>query len=177
LPLTSARTLVEPFLSLEHRQQWSPLTVFARQRVDRRKENQETEGFLQALNEAAREQERTVLRKNYRRFMEIILEAMGDKEEIDLQAVIKYCLADGQEKLLQSRIFYDLWIILHQRSPLMLTIDSEGTEDSILGEVVDILQDRAERLSVIELTEVLQVGKRYSICNMQLRLEGEGHAL
>lgn len=177
LPLTSARTLVEPFLSLEHKQQWSPLTVFARQRVDRRKGNQETEGFLQAFDEAAREQERTVLRKNYHRFMGIILEAMGDKEEIDLQAVIKFCLANGQEKLLQSRIFYDFWIILHQRSPLMLTIDSEGTEDSVMGEAVKILQVRAERLSVIELKEVLQVGNRYSICNMQLRLEGEGHAL
>jgi hypothetical protein len=177
LPLTTARTLVEPFLSLEHREQWSPLTVFARQRVDRRKENKATEGFLQMLDEESREQERAILRKNYRRFMEIILQAMGDKDEIDLQAVIQYCLDSGRENLLQSRIFYDFWIILHQRSPLLLALDSEGAEDSMLGEVIEILQGRADSLSVVEQTEVLKVGKRYSIRNMQLRLEGEGHAL
>lgn len=177
LPLAAARTLVEPFLFLECKEQWSPLTVFARQRVDRCKDNAGTEGFLQIFDEGFQEHERSTLRKNYRHFMEIIMEAMGDKEEIDLQAVIKFCLDSGQENLLQSRNFYDFWIILHQRSPLMLAMDTEGTEDSIMGEAVKIMQGRADSLSVVEQAEVLKVGERYSIRNMKLRLEGEGHAL
>ena len=177
LPLTAARTLVEPFLFLEHREQWSPLTVFARQRVNRRKENIEAEGFLQALDEEIQEQERAVRRKNYRRVMELILQAMGERKEINLQEVVNYFHSSGQEQLLEQRFFYDFWILLHQCSPISLNRDFEGMQESTRGEVMTILVGKARTLTVVEQGEVLKVTARYSIRNMQLRLEMEENAL
>lgn len=171
LPLTAARTLVEPFLFLEQNEQWSPLTVFARQRVDKHKENVDAEGFLQAIDEQTREQERLVLRKNYCRVMEIILEAMGDEQELHLEEVITYCMKNGQENLLQTRFFYDFWILMHQRSPIMLDMDPEGMQDSILGEAIALMKGRAQFLTIVERDKVLKVTARYSIRDMQLRLE------
>lgn len=177
LPLTAARTLVEPFLFMEQSRQWSPLTVFSRQRVERRKENEGQEEFLQALDEEAQAQEREVLRRNYRGFMELILEVMGDREDISLQEVIQYCTDNRQDRLLQHRSFYDFWILLHQRSPILLSWDNEGTEENILGEVMKILPANVHSLTVVEQEGILQVNGRYSIRNMRLSMEVEGDVL
>ena len=177
LPLTAARTLMEPFLYLEQAEQWSALTVFARQRVDRRKENVGSEGFLEVLDEAARERELAALRHNYRQFMELILESMGDREEISLQEVIDYCRDSKQANLLQQRLFYDFWILLHQRSPIVLDINPENQPETLLGETIANLRGRASTLTVVELEEVLKVTERYSIRNMQLRLEVQDSVL
>jgi hypothetical protein len=177
LPLTAARTLVEPFLFLEHREQWSPLTVFARQRVERRKETTETEGFLQAQDEELQAQKRAVRRKNYQRVMELVMQALGDEKEIYLQEVVNYCYDHGQEHLLEQRFFYDFWILLHQRSPINLDGDLESVQESTLGEAVALLDGKVRNLNVVEQGEVLQVTARYSIRNMKLRLEREENAL
>lgn len=170
LPLTAARTLVEPFLFLEQSQQWSPLTVLAKQRVDKLHDNTEVEGFLQVLDEETWEQ-RLILGKNYCRVMEIIMEAMGDKQNINLEEVIAYCRKNGQENLLQNRFFYDFWILLHQRSPIKLEVDSEDSQESILAEAVALMKGRARLLTIVERDKILKVTKRYSIRDMQLRLE------
>ncbi len=177
LPLTAARTLVEPFLFLEHREQWSPLTVFARQRVERRKETTETEGFLQAQDEELQAREKAVRRKNYQRVMELVIQALGDGKEIYLQEVVNYCYDHGQEHLLEQRFFYDFWILLHQRSPINLDGDLESVQESTLGEAVALLDGKVRSLNVVEQGEVLQVTARYSVRNMQLRLEREENAL
>lgn len=171
LPLTAARTLAEPFLSLERSQQWSPLTVFARQRLDRRSGNMGTEGFLEPLEEQAQEKERRALGRQYQLLMELILEAMGDEEKISLQEVVAYCQTSNQERLLQQRTFYDFWILLHQRSPILAEMDSEARRETLLGETIEILTARVRSLTVAEKEEVLKVTDRYSIRDMQLKLE------
>jgi hypothetical protein len=171
LPLTAARTLAEPFLYLERSVQWSPLTVFARQRIQRRRESGGEASFLQILDEEIRQQERQVLRDNYRGFMELILTALGEGETIELQEVIRYCQENGREDVLQTRSFYDFWILLHQRSPLLAHPDTVSQQDSVLGEALAILPEQIRSVVVIEQGQVLKTGTRYSIRNMQFRLE------
>lgn len=177
LPLTAARILAEPFLSLQQSEQWSPLTVFARQRLDRRSGSGEIEEFLQPLDEEVQEQERKALRRQYRLLMELIMEAMGDQEKISLKEVTEYCRASQREDILQHRTFYDFWILLHQRSPLVVEIDAESRQETLLGEMMEILQARAKSLNVVEKEEVLNVTERYSIRDMQLRLEVPDNAI
>jgi hypothetical protein len=177
LPLTAARVLAEPFLSLQQSEQWSPLTVFARQRLERRSGKTETEGFLELLDEKAREQEREALRRQYRLLMELILEAMGDQTEIRLQEVVEYCRSSQREDLLQCRFFYDFWILLHQRSPLVVESKAESREETLLGEMMEVLQGRAKNLTVMEKEEVINVINRYSIRDMRLSLEVDKNVL
>jgi len=171
LPLTAARTLVEPFLYLERQEQWSPLSVFARQRIDRRRRDEGLEVFLQALDEEADAVRREALRQNYRRFMQIILEAMGSGEVINLEAVIEYCAGNEEMKILQSRPFYDFWILLHQASPIEVSGEDPALHKSILGAALELLPEQVRSLNVVEQEKVLTIGRRYSIRNMELRLE------
>jgi hypothetical protein len=145
--------------------------------LDRRSGNPETEEFLQPLDEEAREQERKLLRRQYRLLMELIMEAMADREEISLQEVTEYCRTIQREDILQHRAFYHFWILLHQRSPLVVEEDDESRQETLLGEMMEILQDRARRLTVVEKQEVIDVTDRYSIRDMQLRLEVQDNAI
>ncbi|MEN6328303.1 MAG: replicative DNA helicase [Syntrophomonas sp.] len=177
LPLEAARLLVEPFLLLERREEWSPLTVFARQRVENSRENDKNEGFLEAVEEGERAREQEALRQNYRQIMELILEVIGERDSISLKEVIDYCHKTDKEYLLQHRLFYDFWILLHQRSPLICREHGEDNRDNLLGGVRELLQDKAASLTVVEKEQVIAASKRYSIKDMELRLEGQGDVI
>lgn len=177
LPLEAARLLVEPFLFLEQREEWSPLAVFASQTVEGPREVTKTEGFLEVLNEAELLRERQILGHNYVGVLELILQALGEKTSISLQEFITYCEQRGEEALLTHRFFYDFWIILHQRSPLLPGESLDNPEESLLGEVMELLQNRRMSLSVVEKETVLRPTERYSIKDMELRLEVMGDAL
>lgn len=175
LPLAASRVLVEPFLGLERREEWSLLTVFARQRVENSRETVKAENFLELLDEGERVREREKLRRNYRRIMELILEAMDERKNISLQEVVYYFQHHQQDYMLNQRLFYDFWILLHQRSPLHLEVSEEERQESLLGGVIELLQDRAVSLVVLEKDQILNVTERYSIKNMELRLEVSGN--
>lgn len=177
LPLTAARILAEPFLSLGHSEQWSPITVFARQRLERRSTSPETEDFLEMQDEESRELERKALSRQYRFLMELILQAMGDRAEISLQEVVEYCQTTKQENLLEHRTFYDFWILLHQRSPLQAEMDAHMKQETLLSEMMEILPAGVRNLTVTEKEEVLKVTQRYSIRDMQLKLEVQDNDL
>ncbi len=177
LPLVAARLLVEPFLFLERREEWSPLTVFASQMVEDFRELAEAEGFLEALDEAELLRERQILSHNYVRVLELILKAMGEETSISLQEFITYCRQEGEEAFLTHRFVYDFWIILHQRSPLIPDESLDKEEESLLGEVMELLQSHRLRLTVVEKETVLRPTKRYSIKDMELSLEVMGDVL
>jgi len=178
LPLAAARHLVEPFLFLEIKEEWSPLTVFAPQAVEGPREVFGVEGFLEALDEKELLRERRVISRNYRRLMELVLQAMGEETSISLQDFVAYCKQAGEERLLGYRLFYDFWIILHQRSPLIPGEKMDDREESLLGEMMDLLRRRRVGLvAVVEREEVLRPTERFSIRDMELRLEVMDDAL
>ena len=57
------------------------------------------------------------LRENYGYVMKAALMAIGDGCK-DLERLIDY-LREKEEALLNQRFFYDFWIVLHQRSPIV----------------------------------------------------------
>ena len=115
LPLVAARLLVEPFLILGRREEWSPLTVFASQMVEDFRELP-AEGFLRLLT-----------RQNYygtadpQPTMCGVLNQSSRPWEERASACRSYHLLRQREEAFTHRFVYDFWIILHQRSPLILT--------------------------------------------------------
>lgn len=90
-----------------------------------------------------------------------------------------YCRTNGYEHILDSRHFYEFWILLHQRAPLELQqLSSEAQEaEGLLGGVMEAFGRRARRLTVQEREQVLKVTDRYSIKDMELVLEVDNNVI
>jgi hypothetical protein len=179
LPLTAARQLVKPLLFLERHQTWSLLTVFAPQRLEGRRVYGGQEGFPEPLDEHQLAQEQQKLRQNYQYIAELIMGAIPEANGTTLQEIVHYCRTNGYEHILDSRHFYEFWILLHQRAPLELQqLSSEAQEaEGLLGGVMEAFGRRARRLTVQEREQVLKVTDRYSIKDMELVLEVDNNVI
>ncbi|MDD2585745.1 MAG: replicative DNA helicase [Syntrophomonadaceae bacterium] len=172
LPLTATRRLVEPMLFLEKSETWSPLTVFAAQRLESGGETKKSEVFLELIDEEEQQIGMEILSRNFRRIMEIILEVMGEKKEITFQEVVSHIKEkQNYQYLLYNRLFYDFWLILHQRSPLQIKNQDEEASNIFFNGVIDLLKDKCQSVMVQELGQVVKATPRYSIRDMSLRLE------
>ena len=88
-------------------------------------------------------------------------------------------LQDINSQLLEQRLFYDMWIILHQKSPIDLTALDE---DSVLYGIREALGGITNQIKVVEYDGVVQKVPRFEIKNMLVDLrilqkEGEAHEL
>lgn len=173
LPLHAARQLVNPMLNLEFWQGWSPIAVFLGQRIDSSDKSREPEYFPDSDEEQQLISDKARLRMDFRSIMEIILELMEQDRNncITLREVVEY-FRYKQLDWLDKPSFYHFWILLHQRSPLKMTEPDEETRSGLFGEVLELIQDKAIGLMVSELGGIVQATKRYSIQDMELRLEG-----
>ena len=176
LPLNSARRLIEPFLYLERHEEWSPLTVFAKQRLETGDKQEKPDDFLEIEDKEEKQMELKIQRENFKKVMEIILEAMHGNDEITLEYLTDYMKQNGYEDILNCRPFYDFWIILHQKSPVMIA-GYEKTEGDLFGEAMSLAAGMAESVGVYEIEGILNVTERYTIRNMKLKLEDNIHDL
>ena len=72
---------------------------------------------------------------------------------------------------LNFRSFYDLWIMLHQKSPIMLY--EEENEEKLLSKFYLLFKDKCRILSIEERTGIIKVNSRFEIKNMIFRMEDE----
>lgn len=175
LPLESSRRLVEPFLYLEKGELWSPLAVFAKQRIEKRGLEDEGSSFIKPLEDWEIKEEIKIQQKNFEHIMEIILKAMEDKDSITLDEVIYFLREYKQEDILNHRFFYDFWILLHHSSPIKIQI--EENKNHLLDKVIELLEGVCKWLKVVEIHGRLQPNERYVIRNMELTLEEEKNAV
>jgi hypothetical protein len=168
LPLEATRGIVAPFLPIHHEKTWSPLTVFEEQRIDNEEETPESGSFLTLDDETVEKQTQQTQRQNFAEMMKIVMEALEDRNEIELSEVVEMMKQSGREALLSHRSFYEFWIIIHQRSPLNDETD-RGKQGHVLDDVLILLNNRV--LSVFEKKQIVKVTERYSLQNMLLRLE------
>lgn len=176
LPLNASRRLIEPFLYLERNKAWSPLTVFAQQRIENGDKQKKEDDFL-TLSESEEVMADIKLQSgNFKRVAEILMEAIGDKKEITLQELVNYMKQNNYEKLLEYRSFYDFWIILHQKSPVLVETQ-EKSHNLLFGEAFSLLMNKGSILVVEEAQGVLEVTERFTIRNMILRLEEKNDTL
>jgi hypothetical protein len=169
LPMETMKGVLHPFLKVLQEEWWSPLTVFADQNIKDEREERNDYAFMKIGN-AEDDDYQKILRKNYGYVMKVSLEAI-EEGCTDLLSIIHYIKQYHEEALLEQRFFYDFWIILHQRSPIIsgeMATDEEEKNHS-MDEALAKLGNRT--LHVMERHDVIEVNKRFSIQNMDIFIE------
>lgn len=171
LPVDICKTIVNPFLKVAQVETWSPLAIFAPQRIERNEEVQKTRTFAQ-LEEEEKEENTYLLSQNFAYIMEKIIEALNAlnrKQKISLLEVSHY-LETNEPDLLGHRAFYDFWLIGHHYSPMK----RENTE-MVFSKAFSKLPKDIEEFTIIELKTIHKMTPRYTIQNMELSLGGEAN--
>lgn len=170
IPLNETRTLIEPFMYLEKIKIWSPLTVFSPQRIENPDKEEKTQDFFAVSSDEEIKLDIKIQSKNFKLISRIILEAMKEQKDIPLEEVILYMKNNGYEDILNHRPFYDFWIILHQKSPIIIE-KQEKEEEFLFGQAYNVLLNKGKKLFVEEIEGIIKVADRFEIRNMNFRLE------
>lgn len=169
--LNASRRLVEPFLQMEKHETWSPITVFLPQRLESGERVEKSDEFLEVSEEEIKMELKTQ-QKNFGKIMEIVLESMHGARETRLDNVINYMNENGYEAILGHRSFYDFWILMHQKSPVVINNSEDESDEYLLKEAIGLLKNKEKALHVEEREEILNPTERFTIKNMRLWLEG-----
>lgn len=175
LPLSASRQLTKPFLHLEEYRSWSPISVFSEQPVETRDTTEKTYEFSKPIDKEVIDKYKEICQHNFKRIMEIILKLLDNREEIELEEIIEY-IKSKDEEILEVRSFYDFWMILHQKSPILIAKDEEK-HSGLLKEGTKLLIGRYRKIEVIETHTILDVNERFKINNMILKLEGDSNGV
>lgn len=171
LPLKSARTLVKPFLGMQRIQEWSPMTVFAPQIIKKKAEQKSSLEFLGAKMESENQGDLKAKRDTFRRIVNIVLEELDEGGQVTLRKLVNRMESlESEANILEDGLFYNFFIVLHQKSPI--EIGSKRTrEESAIGYAIDPLRGRYRAIEVKELRDTVFVKDRFKITDMLLRLE------
>ncbi|MFE8700892.1 replicative DNA helicase [Cytobacillus sp. FJAT-54145] len=170
LPLEAMKGVLHPFLKLHRERTWSPLIIFSEQNIREEREEKVDYGFMEVGEE--KDHDYLIrLRHNYGQVMRWFLAAYEEGYS-ELSDIVEF-LREKEEPLLHQRFFYDFWILLHQRSPIISgVVEVEGEEavqNHSLDEALVLLGDKV--LIVTERKEQLLVTKRFSIQNMNFHIQ------
>ena len=166
LPVDICRILVKPFLPMEEFQEWSLLSIFSPQRIEKGEESEKTRTFAQ-IEEEENKTNIHILSHNFGYIMGEIIKSLDGRTEITLLEVVND-LKNREPKLLEHRSFYDFWLIGHQYSPIRYATE----ENTIFNQALEQLPKEVSALQIQELSEMKQITPRYAIQNMVLRLQG-----
>ena len=172
LPLASSKPLIDPFFKIKQTKQWYPLSIFQKQRIEKSEEGEKGKAYQEAAMEEVLNQDKKVIQAYFKQIIEEVLVILDGRSKITLEEVCTK-LEEKQEVFLSRRLFYDFWIILHQKSPIDL---KEIEEDSLLYGVKEALSQSTNTIKVIEREEEVQKVSRFKIKNMfiDLTIEVEG---
>ncbi|MCM3442533.1 replicative DNA helicase [Metabacillus halosaccharovorans] len=169
LPLVTSKLLIEPFLTIEQSEAWSPLVIFSEQRIETQDGVERTTDFDDLSDEALQELENAKVRKLFGDIMNLVLKVMQGRDEITLKEVVDR-INEDESDWLKRRIFYQFWYVMHQRSPI--TYDkTEDRNESLFEVVLELVKYQYSYIEVEELHEIITVTERFSIQNLRLRLK------
>jgi sulfur relay (sulfurtransferase) DsrC/TusE family protein len=175
LPLEVMVGILNPFLKVEENKVWSPLTLFAEQNITEERESTRQQDFVEVDQGEKDDPYRKGLMEQYKLIMQFFLDAIETKEVDTLSGFMDYLQRIGQSILYESRSFYDFWIILHQRSPIIQGEIEEEEGKTLLNEALRLLGSRT--LIITEDNGIINRINRYSIQEMEIRLEDDDNAL
>ena len=181
LPLEAARQLVKPFLHLEISQGWSPLTVFAPQRIAGEKSQEEAQVFLTASGGRRISRRQYELQQAFVRWMELLLEISIDPEKKTRPGLLSEAvevMEQRQPGCTATPSFYGFWIWLHHQAPLKSHAETRSSQDALEETLLEkplaeCLRQAGVQLWLKETGEILTYGKRFQIQEMKLIWEEE----
>ncbi|XMB28924.1 replicative DNA helicase [Paenibacillus sp. BR2-3] len=178
LPLEALRGVLSPFMGLEQRPSWSLLTVFSEQNIagDSEEDSREEE-FMEAAEEDPRNEFVKQRGKLFALLMEDLILALERLSSVRLSELVEtYREREDRRRLLELRAFYDFWLILHQRSPVLA--GSKGEEREQVNGMEEALQRLGGRsLRVREGQGIVRASGRFSIQEMNISWGDDAGAL
>lgn len=171
LPLEAMTGVLHPFLKVEENQLWSPLTVLAEQNITEEREERLEHGFIEVEKDQTDDPYRLLLMRRYKKIMQLFLQAYELNSGNRLSEFINYLDEIEESNIYKQRYFYEFWLILHQRSPIIKGEVNEDDGKTLLGEALSLLENRT--LIVQEGTGVVSRFERFSIQELVMKLEEE----
>ena len=166
MPLTVSKILIEPFLPLQRQKIWLPTNVFQRQRIEKANEESKIRLFAEGVSEEIANKDKYKIQTYFSEIMKVVLEILDGSSVTTLDELCKKM----QEKcpaFLSQRLFYDFWIILHQKSPIVLM---EIETDDLLYGIKEVLNNTTNHISVKECDGIVSPMKRFVIKNVVIDL-------
>lgn len=167
LPLTASRRLIEPFLPIAKASIWSPLDIFAPQRLERLERDNRQEDFPDTGDEEVQnEAAKANIRANYNRIITDLLTFLGGEGETTLRDFLAYETAQAPD-FAGEKQFYLFWMILHRRQKLIF--DGENYQgDSPYRTIAETHPELAE-LAVSDADGLIE-NDAYTISNMTIKV-------
>ena len=167
LPLPASRRLIEPFLPLAGAVTWSPLDVFAPQRLERIERAGRQDDFPDtALAMEQENRQRANIQQHYALIIDDLLTCLAGRTELPLAEFVTF-EAQQRPSILDEKQFYVFWMLLHRRQLLRLE-NVAGDADS---SYYRISQDHPEleEIQVSETTGIIEQ-PAFKISNMQIKV-------
>ena len=167
LPIEASRRLIQPFLPIAQAAIWSPLDVFAPQRLERFEREQTQEDFPDTeAEESTNTERRQNLQTHYAAIVQDLLDYLYDKEETDLADFIHYEQVQHPEHIAEKQ-FYLFWMVLHRRHDTYFDAEHLG-EDSLY---LTIQKEHPDLLSLsIEPAAGTITQPNFTISNMHIKV-------
>lgn len=178
LPIEASKILFQPFSEIQRTREWYPLSVFGRQRIEKGEDKEKRKAFLESADEEMLNKDRAVVSKYFKEIMTHTVKLLDGRSCMTLEELIEAFVATEKTMhYLEERLFYDFWIILHQKSPIDL---KEIEPDSLLSGVKEALEGVTNKINVteaeanananVEQEGLLQKVPRFVIKNMKIDL-------
>ncbi|MDF1616236.1 replicative DNA helicase [Petrocella sp. FN5] len=166
LPFETGKALATPFLTTKKFRTWSLLTVFEPQVVEH-KEMPISHGFMEVQGDYKPE-DLLILQQVYKFLLSQMMKDYGNRTQIALEEILK----KGEHAYFNTREFFDLWIMLHQRSPISIKSVLENEED-LFHPAFESCFSNFDSIEVVELSEDIDVQTCYTVKNMILNIGGK----
>lgn len=167
IPAEEVRILCSPFLFLQRAKDFNLLRIFAEQRLETTREVI-TDTFAEPMNDKEYIDYLRIASIRFERFMSLVLSYMEGRKEIELGEIIAKAAARNTE-ILDDRGFFDMFIVLHQKSPLRIGYTGDEKMAALFSGIQKALY-QYKSITVAEKTDILEI-KNKRIQNMLLTLE------
>lgn len=162
MPLYTSQTFMAPFLELECAKVWNPMSVFGKQRIERGYEEEKGRAFVEGATDEVLNKSKSKLGQYFKEVMDEVLPLFDGRSYMTLEEILTH-IEETNPMRLEERMFYDVWMILHQKSPIdFSTLD----EESVLNGVKEALGGVTNYMKVVEYTGTVQKVPRFEIKNM-----------
>lgn len=167
LPLMSVKALGAPFTTLGRHESWSLMSVFDRQLLNRPDRHKNTD-FLE-VDEADASAENDLRQQVNRLLFREMIAVAGDRRSFSLKDI----LTESDNPVFGTREFCDIWVILHQLSPMAIQ-DIMAMDDHMFARAFAESLSGYATISVEEMKDTISVRGNYEMNNMGMTLEPKG---
>jgi len=169
LPFETGKVLAAPFLTTKKFKTWSLLTVFEPQVVEH-KETPVSHGFMEVQDDY-KPADLLILQQVYKFLLSQMMKDYDNRTQMTLEETLQ----KGEHAYYHTREFFDLWILLHQRSPIHIKSVLENEED-LLHPAFEACFSTYDHVEVVESAKDIDVQTYYTVKDMILNLGGnEAH--